>query len=81
MCNDCFIRVNDFMLVFVWERSTGNVVTGYWRILCRGFGFVSSLMCRSYFLTLMLSVNGFVELPAISVSELGCHVSINFMRI
>ena len=32
----------------------------------------------SYFLILTPSVNGFAELPATSVSELGCHVGINF---
>ena len=35
---------------------------------------VSSFL--SYFLTLTLSVNGFTELPAALVSELGCHVDI-----
>ena len=35
----------------------------------------------SYFLILMPSVNGFAELPATLVSELGCHVGINFKRV
>ena len=35
----------------------------------------------SYFLTLTPSVNGFAELPATLISELGCHVAINFKRV
>ena len=31
------------------------------------------------FSNLTPSVNGFAELPAILVSELGCHVGINFI--
>ena len=35
----------------------------------------------SYFLPLTFSVNGFVELPATLISELGCHVGIHFKRV
>ena len=35
----------------------------------------------SYFLTLTPSVNGFPELPATLVSELGCHVGIHFKQV
>ena len=35
----------------------------------------------SYFLTLAPSVNGFAELSATLVSELGCHVGIHFKRV
>ena len=35
----------------------------------------------SYFLTLTPSLNGFAELPATLVSELGCQVRITFKRV
>ena len=35
----------------------------------------------SYFLTLTPSVNGFAEIPATLVSELGCHVGIHFKQV
>ena len=41
-------------------------------------GAMVSLWVCSYFLTLAPSVNGFAELPATLVSELGCHVGIQF---
>ena len=52
MCNYCFIRVSDYMLVFVmvfvsrFVRSTvRNMVAGYRRILCKGYG-LSRYGCR-----------------------------------
>ena len=52
------------------------------RILCSGLEFMSCLFKNvsfvSYIIALMPSVNGFAELPATLVSELGCHVGINF---
>ena len=48
MFNYCFIRVSDYMLVFVLVfvsrfgiYSVRNVVAGYRWILCRGYRFVS----------------------------------------
>ena len=38
----------------------------------------NDVLFLSYFLTLTPSVNGFAELPAILVSEHGCHVGISF---
>ena len=35
----------------------------------------------SYFVTLTHSVNGFADLPATLVCELGCHVGIHFKQI
>ena len=48
MFNHCFIRINDYMLVFVMvfvnrfgTYSLRNMVAGYRWIFCRGYGFVS----------------------------------------
>ena len=41
----------------------------------------SDVSFSSYFPTLTPSVNGFGELPATLVSELGCHVGIHFKRV
>ena len=48
MFNYCFIRVSEYILVFVMvfasrfgKCSARNVVAGYRLILCRGFGFMS----------------------------------------
>ena len=81
MFNYCFIRVNNYMLVFVnrFQRcSMRNVVVGYSWILCKGCGFMSFLF---NFLTLMPSMDCFAVLPATLVSELGCHVSIPFKQV
>ena len=39
------------------------------------------MLFLSYFLTLTPSGNGFAEIPATLVSELGCHVGINFKQV
>ena len=48
MLSYCFIRVSDYMLVFVMvfvnrfgRCNLSNVVVGYRLMLCKGFGFVS----------------------------------------
>ena len=41
---------------------------------------VNNVSFLSHFLTLT-PVNGFVELPATLVSELGCHVGINLNKL
>ena len=59
-------------------------MAGYRLMLCMGLWVRVSLInvsYLSYFLILMPSVNGFAELPATLVSELGCHVGINFKRV
>ena len=60
-----------------------NVRAGYRRILCRsyGSGLSNSVSFLSYFLNLTPPVNGFTELPATLVSELGCHIGILFKRV
>ena len=39
------------------------------------------MYCVSYFITLMYSVNGFTELKATLVSELGYYVGIHFKQV
>ena len=53
MCHYCFIRVNDYMLVYVMvfvskfgRAYVRNVVAGYRLILCMGFAFVSFVLYR-----------------------------------
>ena len=61
-----------------------NVVAGYRLMLCsRALGscLYNNVSFFSYFLILTPSVNGLAELPAALVSELGCHVGINFKRV
>ena len=55
MFNYCFIRVCDYMWVFVMvfvsrlrRCSVRYVVAGYRRILCRGFGFKISLLFSNF---------------------------------
>ena len=57
-----------------------NVMVCYRVMLCRGFLF-NNVSFLSYFLTLTPSMNGFAELPATLVIELGCHVGIHFKLV
>ena len=43
--------------------------------------FLDNVSFISYFIILAPSVNGFAELSATLVSELGCHIGIHFKRI
>ena len=62
---NCFIRVSDYMLVFVmvWESGVRNVEAGYRLVLCiRALGscLFNKVSFLSYFLTWMPSENCFV---------------------
>ena len=55
---------------------------GYKRLLCNGYGFVFLSYDVVYVLIpVMPSVNGYAELPATLISEFGCHIGINCMRL
>ena len=82
MFNYCFISVSDYILVFFmvfvgfWESSVRNVVAA-----CYIGALGSCLFNNVSFVSLTPSVNGFAELPATLVSELGCHVSIHLSEL
>ena len=60
----------------MWWPAVGRCYVGV-----LGSCLFNNVLFLSYFLTVMPFVNCFIELPATLVSELCCHVGINFKRV
>ena len=60
----------------MWWPAIGGYYVG-----AMGSCLFNNVSLLSYFLNVMPPVNGFAELPATLVSDLGCHIGIHFRRV